>query len=417
MKIKIACKGASTIPIEKLVEFQGNLKDLSDTNFEKLKKQILNLGFSEPLAVWKKGNKNFVLNGHQRLRVLKKMQAEGYFIPPLPVILVDAKSEKEAKKKVLSLTSQFGEITGQGLYEFMNDADLNFDEIEDFRFPEINLESFNKEFFEEPEVLPPGESDLAEFLEPPKEPKSKLGDLWTLGNHRLFCGDSGLIDSCEKLMSGKIANLVFTDPPYGVSFQSNQRTKSKKFDVLKNDDTILTEWIGNLPLISNGWVFVWTTWKVLNKWIEATKNLGEMTNMVVWDKGGGGMGDLEKTFSTDYEIALVFNRGAKLEGKRIGSVWGIGKDGSSTYLHPTQKPVERAQQAIEHTTKENDLVLDLFGGSGSTLIACEKTKRKCCIMELDPRYVDVILSRWADYTGQDPIRDDGVKWSELLDAK
>ena len=125
--------------------------------------------------------------------------------------------------------------------------------------------------------------------------------------------------------------------------------------------------------------------------------------VVVKEWGGGGIGDLKKTFSTDYEIALVFNRGNPLKGKRIGSVWKIGKDNATDYKHPTQKPVELAKEAIEKTSDINDIVLDLFAGSGSTLIACEKIKRKCYTMEFDPRYVDVIIQRWQNFTGKEAI--------------
>jgi DNA modification methylase len=127
---------------------------------------------------------------------------------------------------------------------------------------------------------------------------------------------------------------------------------------------------------------------------------GYPTNIVIWHKPGGGIGDLQKTFASDYEVALVWHRGAELVGKRIGSVWTINKDGASTYVHPTQKPVALAEEAMDKTAKRGALVLDLFGGSGSTLIACEKTNRQARLMELDPKYCDVIVKRWQDFTGK-----------------
>jgi DNA modification methylase len=234
----------------------------------------------------------------------------------------------------------------------------------------------------------------------PKAARAKTGDIYRLGSHRLMCGDSGNAKHLEKLMKGAKVDIVFTDPPYGISYQSNMRTKSKKFSVIENDQVFLTEWVKHLPLVSQGWVFVWTAWKVLAKWQEITAPIGELTNVVVWDKGGGGIGDLTGTFATDYEVALVFNRGAKITGKRLGSVWSIGKDSAGKYVHPTQKPVELAETAIENVTIATASVLDLFGGSGSTLIACEKTLRNCFMMEIDPHYVDVIIERWENYTGK-----------------
>jgi site-specific DNA-methyltransferase (adenine-specific) len=245
---------------------------------------------------------------------------------------------------------------------------------------------------------------------------SKLGDVWLLGEHRVMCGDSIKIGEMNKLMLGKIANMVLTDPPYGVGYQSNMRTSSEKFDVLKNDDVIL-DIVPSIKQFSKGWVFVWTSWKVINKWIDALSEFEYPTNMIVWNKGGGGIGDLKKTFSSDYEIALVWHRGNELTGKRHGSVWDIGKDAASKYVHPTQKPVALGVQAIETTTNRKDIVLDLFGGSGSTLIAAHETSRVAYLMELDPHYVDVICARFQKHTGILPVLEsDGLAHDFSADA-
>ena len=251
------------------------------------------------------------------------------------------------------------------------------------------------------EVLEPeeGNTDPDDVPEAPEEPITKPGDLWILGNHRLLCGDSTDVLAVERLMDGKKADMVFTDPPYGMSYQSNMRTKSAKFAVIENDDRIITDWLPLATAFSTGFCFVWTTWKVLDQWLAVTKDFAPLTNMVVWDKGGGGIGDLKKTYSTDHEIALVFNRGAELTGKRIGSVWDIGKDRAAEYVHPTQKPVALAEQALDTTTRRGHIILDFFGGSGSTLIACERQHRHARLMELDPAYCDVIVKRWEDFTG------------------
>lgn len=268
-------------------------------------------------------------------------------------------------------------------------------------FPDLDLEMLGIPDFkleDDVEILPSCDED--EIPELKQDPISKLGDIYRLGNHRLMCGDSTLIGDVEKLMDGQKASMVFTDPPYGISYRNNHRVKPDKFEIIKNDQIFLDEWINVLPVVSVGWVFIWTTWKVLDKWIEITSSLGKLSNLIIWDKGGGGIGDLSKTFSTDYEMALVYNRNAEILGKRIGSIWAVGKDRHIDYLHPTQKPVELGQMAIENCVLPMANILDLFGGSGSTLIACEKTKRKCFMMELDPRYVDVIIARWEKYTGK-----------------
>jgi DNA modification methylase len=260
--------------------------------------------------------------------------------------------------------------------------------------------------FEEEDVLEAEEDDFD--TTPPEIAKTVLGDLYEIGEHRLLCGDSTDSDKVAKLMKGEKADMVFTDPPYGVSYQSNMRTKSEKFDVLENDNIFITEWINNLPLFSKGFVFVWTSWKVLKQWIEFCEPIGELSNIIVWDKGGGGIGDLKKTFLTDFEIALVYHRGAEIKGKRLGSVWSVGKDGSSTYLHPTQKPIELAAMAIENITYKNQLILDLFLGSGSTMVASHQLNRKCYGMELDPKYCDVIIKRMIKLDDTLTIKRNGI---------
>jgi len=246
-----------------------------------------------------------------------------------------------------------------------------------------------------------------EIPEPPADPITKPGDLWILGDHRLLCGDSTKAKDVERLMAGAKADMIHTDPPYGMSFQSNMRTKSKKFDELENDDKILAGWVTPAIGVSEGWVFVWTTWKVLEQWLPVVREFGKMTNLVVWAKGGGGIGDLKGTFATDHEMAMVFNRGAEICGKRIGSVWSFGKDAAASYMHPTQKPVALAGEAIDKTTHPAALIYDPFLGSGTTLIAAEQLGRKCYGMEISPQYCDVIVKRWETLTGKKASLADG----------
>lgn len=215
-----------------------------------------------------------------------------------------------------------------------------------------------------------------------------------------MCGDSTRIDDVEKLLNGNKMNMLFTDPPYGYNYQSNMRMK--KFDILENDDKILDFMKVTYNYIK-GFVFICTTWKVLEKWLSLFNDYYNLTNMIIWAKGGGGIGDLKHTFSTDYEIILCSNNGKELTGKRIGSVWNCKKDNGNGYVHPTQKPIELSSIAIKNTTLKNDNVLDVFGGSGSTLIACEQLNRNCYMMELDPKYIDVIIERWEKFTGKKAV--------------
>jgi hypothetical protein len=146
--IKIKCKGAATLDPAKLLEFQGELKSLTNDDYLRLRKQIVEAGFSEPISVWKSGNKNYILNGHQRLRTVQKMIEEGWECPPLPISIIEAKNRVEAKKKLLAFTSQYGKVESQGLYEFVMDAQIAPDDLyTNFRLPEIDLPSFTEEFF------------------------------------------------------------------------------------------------------------------------------------------------------------------------------------------------------------------------------------------------------------------------------
>ena len=217
-----------------------------------------------------------------------------------------------------------------------------------------------------------------------------LGDLIEIGEHRLLCGDSTDSDQVANLMNGEKADMVFTDPPYGISYDS----KDSKHDIILNDDTFLLEWMPQVLEHSKGFIFMWTSYQVVGKWIELTKEyFGDITNMIIWSKGGGGLGDLYKRFSTDFEIALVWNRGETLKGKRIGSVWDIKKDFGGSYMHPTQKPIKLMSEGILNCSLKNNKILDLFLGSGSTMVAAHQLNRKCYGMELDPKYCQVIIDR------------------------
>ena len=257
------------------------------------------------------------------------------------------------------------------------------------------------EIMGEVEVIPAeGLTDADDVPEPPADPITKPGDLWILGNHRLLCGDSTDVLAVERLMDGKKADMVFTDPPYGVEYRSNM---SKRFEQIKNDDTILEV----APIIwqflnDNAAAFIWTSHHVYPVWRQQFDAFYKQP--IIWAKGGGGMGDLEGQYALDYEMALFCVKGSpKFQGKRGMAVWEIGKDKATDYVHPTQKPVALAEQALTDFTKLRQTVLDLFGGSGSTLIACEKTSRHCRMMELDPAYCDVIVKRWEDFTGNKAI--------------
>lgn len=366
--------------IKELIPYEKNPRK-NDKSVDKVAQSIDQFGFRVPVVIDKD---NVIVCGHTRYKAAQKLH-----LTSVPCVVADDLTDEQIKAYRLA--------DNKVCEDSEWDMDLLHGELADIIDIDMTDFGFQIDFGEDADC---NEDNFSAEL--PNNPKSKLGDLYKLGNHRLMCGDSTLIDDVERLMGGQKADMVFTDPPYGYNYQSNMREKSQKFDVLENDDKIL-DFFPNIQLVCNGFVFICTTWKVLDKWIPLFKKYHELSNMIIWNKGGGGIGDLKHTFSTDYEIILCASNGKEITGKRIGSVWTIKKDTASSYIHPTQKPVKLSEFAIRNTTNRGDIVLDLFGGSGSTLIACEQLQRSCYMMEYDPRYVDAIIDRWEHFTGKKAI--------------
>lgn len=399
------------VPKDDLKPYLRNAKLHPEKQVKQIKKSIEKFDFNDPIAVW---GENVIVEGHGRLLAAMKLDE----IKELPIIRLDHLSDEDRRAYALAhnkltMNSDFD-------HDILNDELENIVKIDmtEFGF-DISIDDEKSEEIEEDEI--PETVDT----------RCKLGDLWQCGNHRLICGDSTDLAVIDKLMDGVKADMVFTDPPYGYNYQSNMRTKSEKFEVLQNDDKIL-DFFPSIKDIVNGFVWVCTTWKIADEWIELFKKYYDLTNVIIWDKGGGGIGDLFHTFSTDYEMILVCNNGQELRGKRYGSVWNFTdteiskmkkeellkivleqkeyysvwkqkKDNPNEYVHPTQKPVALSARAIRSSTDFDGVVLDVFGGSGSTLIACEQLKRKCYMAELDEHYCDVILKRWETFTGKKAV--------------
>lgn len=392
------------VSLSSLIPYARNSRTHSPEQVAQIASSMKEFGFTNPVLIDEQGG---IIAGHGRVLAAQKLGIE-------EVPAIELSHLTETQKRAYVIADNKLALNAGWDDEMLR---LEFDELKEAGF-DLELTGFTLEEIDGLQIneITEGLTDEDAAPEAPENPVSKLGDVWILGNHRLMCGDSTSVDSVELLLQKQRAQMVHTDPPYGVSYQSNMRTKSAKFDVLKNDDVFL-DIAPVIHAVSDGWVFVWTSWKVLPQWFEQFSSFGYPSNQVIWFKGGGGIGDLKRTFSSDYETALVWHRGAELTGKRIGSVWKVGKDGATEYLHPTQKPVALAEEAIDKTTKVGYRVLDLFGGSGSTLIACEKTGRKAYLMELDPKYVDVIIKRWQDFTGKQAVHEEtGKTYAEMANG-
>lgn len=412
--IKVKCEGAELVALEKLVIIQNNLKELSTENYEMLKNEILNDGFKFPIEAWKDNGVYKIINGTHRKKVLDQLKKEGHKIPKIPVSIIHADNLQDAIKSILSSTSSYAKIDSQGLYELMSEYDIDPNELNerwDFNDNWTKDAFMNEFFFDDIEQLPSeGEDDVPEVKH---DPVTKHGDIWLLGEHRLMNGDSTMIDDVEKLMKGEKADMVFTDPPYGYKYESNYQNKH---EMLKNDDKILDFLpVARVFMAENSTIYLCTSHQVVDQWKPRLEEVVNYKNMVIWKKNNWSMGDLKGSFAGQHEIILFGSNGkSNIIGKRETDIWEFKR--TPPELHPTMKPVELIEYALSKW--QSGKVLDLFLGSGSTLIACEKTNRKCYGMELDEHYCDVIINRWQDFTGKDAILEStGERYSDLLRSR
>ena len=314
-------------------------------------------------------------------------------IKNLKVIETDGKEIIAVKRTGLSEDEKVGLALADNRTSDLSEWDVNM--LEELS-KEHDLEPWFdnddlKELLGEAEEIPAeGLTDPDDVPEVPEEPVTKEGDLYILGNHRLLCGDSTNIQHVEKLMDGNKADMVFTDPPYNVAFNG----RSGKFDVIKNDNLsedsfneLITSMVEIINILNPNHYYVWCNWK----FYATLQTKLPFKGCIVWAKNVFGLG---VGYRHQHEFCL-FNAKIDKHIKNESDLWQVKKDVS--YMHPTQKPVELAERALINHKQGN--VIDLFGGSGSTLIAAERLKRQSFLMELDPKYCDVIVKRWEDFTG------------------
>ena len=377
--MEIKSKEITLVDLELLVENPKNNNTHPEDQIERLVKLIKHTGFRNPLIV--SNRSGFVLCGHGRIAAAKKAG-----LKQLPVIYQDFDNEAE----------EYAYMTADNAIHNWSSIDLSKVNTEMLDFgPDFDIDMLGiKDFVIEPieKFEPQGDEDaVPEVI----HPITRRGDIWLLGNHRLMCGDSTMIDDVEKLMSGEKADMVFTDPPYGYKYVSNHQSQH---EMLKNDDHVLDFLpVCNSVMENNSAIYVCTSHQVVDKWKPLIEENFKYKNMIIWKKNNWSMGDLKGSFAGQHEIILFAHKGSvSLEGKRDSDVWDFKRVAPD--LHPTMKPVELVEYAI--TKVMCNRVLDLFMGSGTTVIASEKTNRKCFGMELDEKYCDVIIKRWEQYTGK-----------------
>jgi site-specific DNA-methyltransferase (adenine-specific) len=382
------------VDINSIKPYKGNAKLHPEEQIEQIKKSIEQFGMDDPIGIWK----DEIVEGHGRLIACKEL---GY--TEVPIIRLDHLSDEERKAYTLA----HNKLTMNSDF----DLDILNDELDDILNIDMSDFGFDLDLEDEEEK----EIIEDEVPEVPEEPKAKLGDIYQLGNHRLMCGDSTKEEDVTKLMNGVKADMVFTDPPYGVSYtggviHGNKINTDHKREMLKNDDVdIYSDFIPLLnKIIDDGAIYIfYATCNSYELLKPLKENDIELNSIIVWNKINTGYADMNSNYKNKYEPCVYCKRkGHKLNfvgPTTENTVWDIEKDRDNK-LHPTQKPIKVPARAISNSSNIDGKVLDLFGGSGSTLIACEQLNRKCYMMELDPHYIDVIIQRWENFTGEKAIK-------------
>lgn len=390
------------LPIETLTPDPNNAKEHPDWQIEQIKNSIEQFGNNDPIAVW--GEKNIIVEGHGRYEALKEL---GY--TEAECIRLDSLTDEERKAYALA----HNKLTMNTDFDF-GALELTLDAIEDIDMSLFGFETAT----ETVEVV---EDDYDEDEDEKVPPKAKRGEIYQLGNHRLMCGDSSSPTDLASLMGGEKGKMVFTDPPYGVSIGD----KNKMLNSIQRFGRILEN-------IENDTLGKDELYDLLVKcFSNLRENCSEDCSYYVTSPQGGEIGLMmmmmrdsglevrhnliwkknEATFSMgrldyDYQHEPIFYTWTKKHnfyGKGYQTtVWEFDKPRKCD-LHPTMKPVPLIAHALKNSSREGDNVVDIFGGSGSTLIACEEMNRKCFMMELDPHYCDVIIKRWEDFTGQKAV--------------
>jgi len=409
-----------TINISDLIPYANNARTHSDEQIAQIASSIKEFGFINPVIVDADGG---IIAGHGRIMAAKKLG-----IDKVPVVLAGHLSAAQKRAYILAdnrMALNAGWDDELLAIELSELSDLDFD---------LSLTGFDDD--EIAALLDDGENagltDDDEVPDIPDAPITTLGDVWVMGNHRLMCGDSTSIDAVEKLMGGQKADMVFTDPPYGMSYGGGRAGKVgstdgavKKFGVILGDDKsgddlieMVRDALSAASFTSkNGAAFyVCFPWRTYSEFEEALAGCGlSPTACIVWDKKSIGLGNAN--YRPQHEFIFYCNGESWYGDKAQSDVWSMSRGATGKYVHPTQKPVELIEKAIINSSKSGDNLLDVFGGSGSTLIACEKTSRNCRMMELDPKYCDVIVKRWQDYTGkQATLESDGKTFEEVSDV-
>jgi DNA modification methylase len=402
--IPVYCSYDRPVDLVDLVEHPSNPNKHGDKQIALLSKIIRNQGWRNPVIVSKRSG--FIVAGHGRLAAAKLLNVEA-----VPVDYQDFANEAEEHAHLIAdnRIAELAEIDSNELAGLLRDLEGKID-LDLTGFDEVSLDDIlTANEPEAAEVDAEPQIDKAEELQ--AKWKTELGQVWELGDHRLICGDSTDVDAVNKLMNGKVAGLMVTDPPYGVEYDANWRNNALRVDgsaigaraigKVENDDQ--ADWSDAWKLFAGDVAYVWHADKKINTVASSLIATGfDLISQIIWAKNNIVIG--RGNYHSKHEPCwYVVKKGAKrnfTDDRTQCTLWEIDKPVKSETGHSTQKPIECMARPIRN--HKFDTVYDPFLGSGTTLIACENLKRKCYGVELNPGYVAVILQRWADATGREP---------------
>ena len=385
-------------PTDSLIPYARNAKQHSDAQVAQIAASIREFGWGAPILV---DGQNNVIAGHGRLLAARKLG-----LAEVPVVPMDHLTDTQrralilADNKIGENASWEDELLGIELAEL---KEAGFD---------LGLTGFSPEEWEAliaGENTTDGLTDDDAVPEVTETPISKTGDVWLLGEHKLLCGDATKSEDYQTLLGDELVDMTFTDPPYNVNYANTAKDKMRGTNrPILNDNlgdgfgAFLVAACQNILTVTKGAVYIAMSSSELDTLQSAFRTAGgKWSTFIIWAKNTFTLGRAD--YQRQYEPILYGWRDGTdhfwCGARDQGDVWNIKKPQKND-LHPTMKPVELVERAVRNSSKTQDIVLDPFGGSGTTLIACEKTGRRARLIELDPQYVDVIVRRWQDYTGQ-----------------
>ena len=401
--------------IASLVPYARNSRTHTDAQVAQIAASIAEFGWTNPVIV---DGSNGIIAGHGRVLAARKLGLD-----TVPCIEVAHMTDAQKRAYVIAdnkLALNAGWDNELLSVELADLGNVGFDiELTGFSEDEINALM--------PVEVTDGLTDEDAVPDAPEEPVTRPGDVWVMGKHRLMCGDSTSISAVEMLMAGEKADMVFTDPPYGVSYEDSKGRKIQNDELVddKLQEFVTEAFSCGVAICKDGaaW-FVWHASRFQREFENALNQAGlKVRQQIIWVKGQGVDGTAQvqapaigrSHFRWLHEPCFYASKTQPFNAgdRKTTTVWTVTRQTTGT-VHPTQKPVALIEIALENSSKSEDVVLDLFGGSGSTLIACEKTGRYARLMELDPKYCDVIVKRWQEFTGKQAVHgESGVAFDSI----